>query len=452
MLLRFGTDGIRGVANRELTPEIALVVGRASARHLGGADFIVGSDTRRSGPMLKAALAAGLAAEGRRVIDVGVVPTAGLAWLAADRAVPGAMVSASHNPFPDNGIKLLSATGTKIPDEIERAIEGELDRLVQGAFSQADGSVVGEQVGQVFDGREAIEDYAEHLVRAVEIPVAPGLRVVCDCGNGAASTLAPVVLGRLGVDAEIVGDHPDGVNINGGCGATRPEFVAGEVVRRKADLGIAFDGDADRMIAVDHRGGVVDGDALLALFAFDLHRRGELANEAIVATVMSNLGLRRALAGLGIGLVETPVGDRFVADALVRNGLVLGGEQSGHIVFRREATTGDGILTGLKLIELVARLGRPLAELAEAAIKRVPQELRNVVVATPERLEGADAVWREVEAVERDLGESGRVLLRSSGTESAVRVMVEADSREAVDAALDRIIAVVRRELDTAGP
>ena len=240
------------------------------------------------------------------------------------------------------------------------------------------------------------------------------------------------------------------MNINAGCGATKPDYVAQEVVRRKADLGIAFDGDADRMIAVDHTGGVVDGDALLALFAFDLHDRGELENDAIVATVMSNLGLRRALARAGIGLIETPVGDRFVADALERHGLVLGGEQSGHIVFRRDATTGDGILTGLKLIELVARRGRPLADLAGAAIERVPQRLRNIVVAAQGRLDEARAVWREVEAVEQELGESGRVLLRSSGTEPVVRVMVEADSPEAVDAALDRIAAVVERELGSA--
>jgi phosphoglucosamine mutase len=305
-------------------------------------------------------------------------------------------------------------------------------------------------VGQVLDGRDAVEDYIGHLVGSVALPLGCRLRVVCDCGNGAASPIAPLLFARLGVNVEMVGDAPDGVNINAGCGATQPGFVAREVVRRAADLGVAFDGDADRMIAVDHRGGIVDGDALLALFAFDLHERGELANDTIVATVMSNLGLRRALAVVGIEVLETPVGDRFVADALDKNGLVLGGEQSGHIVFRRDATTGDGILTGLKLIELVARLDRPLAELAAAAIRRVPQELRNVVVATPDRLEDAGAVWREVAAVEHDLGESGRVLLRSSGTESAVRVMVEADSPEAVDAALNRIVAVVQRELGRA--
>ena len=443
MLLRFGTDGIRGVANSELTPEIAFVVGRATARHLGDAGFLVGSDTRISGPVLKGALSAGLAAEGRLVVDVGVVPTPGLAWLAARRTMPGVMVSASHNPFADNGIKLISSSGTKIPDATERAIEFEIDRLVGSTVASG-------AVGKIVDGRGAVAEYAEHLAGAAAIPSGSRLHVVCDCGNGAASSVAPAVFGALGLEVEFVGAEPDGVNINAGCGATRPEFVGGEVVRRHADLGIAFDGDADRMIAVDHAGGVVDGDALLALFAFDLHARGMLDNDAIVVTVMSNLGLRRALAVHGIGVVETPVGDRFVAEALERDGLVLGGEQSGHIVFRRDGTTGDGILTGLKLVELVCRLGRPLAELACEAMTRVPQTLRNVVVADPGRLDDAPAVWQEVAVVERELGDSGRVLLRPSGTESAVRVMVEADSAGAVERAVRRIVAVVERELGSA--
>ena len=440
MLLRFGTDGIRGVANSELTPEIAFVVGRAAARHLGDAGFLVGSDTRISGPVLKGALSAGLAAEGRLVVDVGVVPTPGLAWLAARRTMPGVMVSASHNPFADNGIKLISSSGMKIPGATERAIELEIDRLVGS-------TVAGDAAGKIVDGAGAVAEYAEHLAGAAAIPPGSRLHVVCDCGNGAASSVAPKVFGGLGLEVEFVGATPDGVNINAGCGATRPDFVGGEVVRRRADLGIAFDGDADRMIAVDHTGGVVDGDALLALFAFDLHARGMLDNDAIVVTVMSNLGLRRALAAHGIGVVETPVGDRFVAEALQRDGLVLGGEQSGHIVFRRDETTGDGILTGLKLVELVCRLGRPLAELAGEAMTRVPQTLRNVVVADPGRLDDAPAVWQEVAVVERELGDSGRVLLRRSGTESAVRVMVEADSAGAVERAVRRIVAVVEREL-----
>jgi phosphoglucosamine mutase len=450
MHLRFGTDGMRGVANVELTPEIALVLGRAAARHLGGAGFLVGSDTRQSSPMLKAALSAGLAAEKERVVDVGVLPTPGLAWLAAQRQQPGAMISASHNAFTDNGIKLLSASGAKIPDATERAIEAEIDGLVVRAAASGN-SRVAEGVGEIVSDDDAVAEYAAHLAAAVALPASRRPRIVCDCGNGAAAPVAPLVFARAGVDAEIIGNAPDGTNINADCGATSPALLARVVVERGADLGIALDGDADRMIAVDHRGQVVDGDALLVLFATDLHARGELVNDAIVATVMSNLGLRRALAAAQIGLVETPVGDRFVTDALERNGLVLGGEQSGHIVFRRDATTGDGILTGLKLIELVCRLGRPLAELAEAAIDRFPQELRNVAVAAPDRLDEAAAVWQEVAAVEDDLGDLGRVVLRASGTEPLVRVMVEADSREAVDRAVSRIVAVVEQELGTAG-
>lgn len=447
MVLRFGTDGIRGVANAELTPELALALGRAAARCLSGPEFLVGRDTRRSGPMLQGALAAGLASEGARVVDVGVVPTPGLAWLAADRAVPAAMISASHNPFPDNGIKLLSAGGTKLPDATERAVEAELDAiLLDGTGS---GRPAGSGVGQLVEDRAAVAAYEDHLVRTVTVELS-GLRVVCDCANGAAFEVAPRVLERLGVDALVVAAEPDGANINDGCGSTHAAALSGLVVEHHADLGICFDGDADRLIALDHNGVVVDGDQLLALFAIDLDELGQLANRAMVATVMSNLGLRRALLARGIGLVETPIGDRHVADALDEHGLVLGGEQSGHIVFRREATTGDGILTALKLLELVARRRVPLGDLAAGAMTRLPQELRNVPVDQPGRLGGAAAVWAEVTAVESDLGSSGRVLLRASGTESAVRVMVEAESHEQAAEAVERLVGIVRRELGSA--
>lgn len=447
MSLRFGTDGIRGTANAELTPELALALGRAAARHLPRDEFFVGSDTRRSSPMLKSAFSAGLAAEGRRVFDLGVVPTPGVAWIVRDRDAPGAMISASHNPFWDNGIKVISERGTKLSDALEKTIEGELADLVDRAESSGRAEVVGASVGEVSDAHAFVDEYVESLVESVSIPERSGLRVVCDCGNGAAFDIAPSVLSRVGVEATIIGNAPDGTNINAGCGATDTALLSCEVVARSADLGLSFDGDADRMIAVDHRGEVVDGDALLVLFALDLRERGELANAAIVATVMSNLGLRRALTGAGIRVVETPVGDRFVADALDEHGLVLGGEQSGHIVFRRESTTGDGMLTGLKLLELVARSSRSLADLADSAITRVPQDLRNVAVSSPDRLGEASGVWSEVAAVERELGASGRVVIRPSGTEAAVRVMVEADSRAAVDDALGRIVAAVEREL-----
>jgi phosphoglucosamine mutase len=447
MSLRFGTDGIRGVANRELTPEVALALGHASARHLPGSAFFVGSDTRRSSPMLKAALVAGLASEGRHVFDLGVVPTPGLAWIVASRGIPGAMVSASHNPFPDNGIKLVSEKGTKLTDALEGEIESDLARTLVAAPIEGQEHLIGEALGEIDDARNLVDEYVDHLVRSVDVPSDFSIKIVCDCGNGAAYQVAPAVFERLGLDAIVINDTPDGTNINAKCGATAPTMLGQVVVERGADLGLSFDGDADRMIAVDGRGNVVDGDVLMSLFALDLKDRGELANNAVAATVMSNLGLRRALIRGGIELIETPVGDRYVADALDELGLVLGGEQSGHIVFRKYATTGDGVLTGLKLLELVARSGRPLADLAGGALTRVPQELRNVKVISPDRLEAASGVWEAVAAIEAQLGDSGRVVIRSSGTESAVRVMVEADSPEVVDRALTVIVEAVEREL-----
>ena len=356
MSLRFGTDGIRGVANRELTPEVALALGHASTRHLPGSGFFVGSDTRRSSPMLKAALAAGLASEGRDVFDLDVLPTPGLAWIVASRGIPGAMVSASHNPFPDNGIKLISENGTKLTDELEFEIESELARALVGAPVDGHEPLVGGEVGAISDARDFVGEYIDHLARSVDLPSDLGIKIVCDCGNGAAFEVAPLVFDQLGIDAAVINNNPDGTNINEKCGTTAPTMLGQIVVEQGADLGLSFDGDADRMIAVDGRGNIIDGDVLMALFARDLKDRGELERAAVAATVMSNLGLRRALLGVGIELIETPVGDRYVADALDELGLVLGGEQSGHIVFRRYATTGDGILTGLKLVELVARV------------------------------------------------------------------------------------------------
>lgn len=454
MPLRFGTDGIRGVANTELTPELALALGRAAARRMPGGTFLVGRDTRRSGRMLLGALAAGLTAEGTTVVDVGVIPTPGLAWLAAARGIPAAMISASHNPFSDNGIKLLSPAGTKLPDALERAVEEELDLLVAAAGVRAadPNALVGAAVGDLVEEPEAVSAYLDHLVTSVAMRPGTTLRVVCDCANGAASAVAPAVLARVGVEAAVVAADPDGININEGCGSTHAERLGSAVTAAGADLGLCFDGDADRLIALDHLGRVVDGDHLIAMFALDLHERGQLDNDAIVVTVMSNLGLKRALTARGIKVVETPVGDRHVADALEANALVLGGEQSGHLVFRREATTGDGILTALKLLELVSRSGRRLADLAAEAMTRLPQELRNVPVAQPGRLGAAAEVWQEVSYVEAELGDSGRVLLRASGTEAAVRVMVEAPTADEAAGAVERLVAVVRRALGSPEP
>ncbi len=440
-MLRFGTDGIRGTANVEVTPEIALALGRGATRHLAGSPWLLGRDTRRSGPMLLAALAAGIASEGCDVVDLGVIPTPGLAWLAGERGVPAAMVSASHNPYPDNGIKLFGAGGSKLSVDDEAAIGEELTTAVRGPISGAG------RVGQIWIESDAAGSYAERLVASV--PSAAGFRgrIVVDCANGAASAVAPVVFDRLRLDHSVINATPDGTNINAGCGSTDLAMLQRAVASSGASLGIAFDGDADRMLAVDETGEVVDGDQLIALFAADLHERGQLVGGHVVVSVLSNLGLRLALSQRGLSVVETPVGDRHISDALENGGYVLGGEQSGHVIFREHASTGDGILTSLKLIDLLARRSEPLSGLASAAMRRLPQVMVNVPVRDQHRLAGASAVWREVTAVEAELGTAGRVLVRPSGTEPAVRVMVEGPTIEEVRAQANRLAAVVEREL-----
>jgi phosphoglucosamine mutase len=440
-VLQFGTDGIRGVANTEITPEMALALGRAAARHVPGSPWLLGRDTRRSGPMLLAALAAGLASEGRDVVDAGVIPTPGLAWVAGERGAPAAMVSASHNPFADNGIKLLGAGGTKLSMAEEAAVQEELEHALGSAPSS------GTDVGTISTDSSGLHAYAERLASVVPGAAAYRGRVVLDCANGAASVVAPRVFERLGIDHSVIGAVPDGTNINAGCGSTHLGLLQAEVARTGAALGIAFDGDADRMLAVDHTGEVVDGDQLIAMFAADLHERGQLAGGHVVVTVLSNLGLRTALSERGVSLIETPVGDRHVADALESGGYVLGGEQSGHLIFREHASTGDGLLTSLKLLELLARDGQSLAELAGVSMQKMPQAMVNVPVQDKDRLGSAAAVWTEVAAVEAELGSTGRVILRSSGTEPAVRVMVEAPTLEEVERHVRHLAAVVEREL-----
>jgi len=444
--VRFGTDGIRGVANAELGAELVMALGRAAARALPAQCFLVGRDTRRSGPLLQAALSAGMASEGADVVDLGVLPTPGVAWLSARRGVPAAMVSASHNPFADNGVKLFAAGGLKLPDAAEAAIEEELDRVL-AASGRAPRPPVGHGVGRLWAEPDAAQGYVDHLVGVLDGRDLSGLRVVVDCAQGAASAVAPEVLARLGADVRAIACDPDGTNINDGCGSTHPEMLAAEVVASGADLGLALDGDADRLIAVDHTGVPATGDELLALFATDLAGRGNLAGNTVVVTVMTNLGFRLAMAERGITVRETAVGDRYVLEALDGDGLTLGGEQSGHIVFRRLATTGDGVLTGILLADLVRRLGTPLAELARASMTRLPQVLVNVAVARPSEAVAAPAVQAELAAVEAGLGDRGRVVLRASGTEPLVRVMVEAEDESVARAATARLCAVVETAL-----
>ena len=442
MGVRFGTDGIRGVANGGLGAELVLALGRAAARVLPARTFVVGRDTRLSGPLLQAALSAGLASEGADVVDLGVLPTPGVAWISAERDVPGAVVSASHNPFSDNGVKLFAAGGTKLPDAVEEAVEDELDQILDDD-GRSPRRPTGPGVGLLERDPDARDAYVGHLVSATEGRRLDGLEVVVDCANGAASVVAPEVLRRLGATVHVLAAEPDGTNINAGCGSTHPELVAAEVVARGAQMGLALDGDADRLLAVDHTGALVTGDELLAMFSRDLAGRGRLAGNTVVVTVMSNLGLRLAMDAAGISVRETPVGDRYVLEALDADGLALGGEQSGHIVFRQLATTGDGVLTGVLLLDLLQRAGRPLAELAGEAMQRLPQVLRNVAVPDPSAAVEAAEVRSALAELEQELGEHGRVLLRASGTEPLVRVMIEAEEEHTAREAAERLCGVV---------
>lgn len=441
MTLRFGTDGVRGVANVELTPELALGLGRAAAQVLGtDVPFIVGRDTRRSGPMIEAALVAGLCAEGSDVELVGILPTPGVAALAAARHAPAAMISASHNPFPDNGVKLFAAGGRKLTAAAEENVEMELGALI-GSRSIAGDSGTGVGTARPLPG--ARDEYVTGLVGALGDRTLDGLRVVIDCGHGAAFEAAPEALRRLGAGVEVHNVEPDGTNINAGCGSTDPSSLRAAVVASGADAGLAFDGDADRVIAIDEHGDIVDGDHMLCIAAIDLASRDALRGNAVVVTVMSNLGLRHALTGRGIEVVETPVGDRHVISALAERGLALGGEQSGHIIFADYATTGDGTLTGIMLLDAMARTGRPLSALA-AVMTSFPQVLRNVRVADRATLDAA-ALDTAIAAGIAELGDDGRVLVRPSGTEPVVRVMVEAASAGQADLVAARLVDAVEQ-------
>jgi phosphoglucosamine mutase len=454
-VLRFGTDGVRGVANAELTPELVLALGRAAARVLGSSSsegastFVVGRDTRRSGPLLQAALAAGLASEGADVVDLGVLPTPGVAHVSASRGLPAAVLSASHNPFPDNGIKLFAAGGRKLDDATEDRLEAELARILEAGSGPLP---TGAAVGTLLSDPSGLAEYGRHLLSCLEGRRLVPLRVVLDCAHGAAVTTAPDAFRAAGAEVlAVIGDAPDGQNINRACGSTDPSALARAVVELGADAGLAFDGDADRLIAVDAEGQVVDGDRILALFATDLAERQELGGNTVVVTVMTNLGFHHAMEAAGIAVHQTQVGDRYVLEALEANGWALGGEQSGHIVFRSLATTGDGVLSALLLLDLVARRGRPLADLAAQAMRRLPQVLRNVAVSDRDGLADAQEVWAEVAGIERDLGHDGRVLLRASGTEQLVRVMVEARTQAEAEVAAERLATVVARSLGGGG-
>jgi phosphoglucosamine mutase len=437
----FGTDGVRGLANAELTPELALSVAVAAAHVLcenaAGERrplAVVGRDPRASGEMLEAAVVAGLASAGAEVLRLGVLPTPAVAHLTADTGADlGVVLSASHNPMPDNGIKVFARGGHKLPD----AVEDEIERRMGETWTRPTGA----GVGRARDLVDAPERYADHLLATLPNKL-DGLRVVVDCAHGAASTVAPLVLARAGAEVTAVAAEPDGLNINDGVGSTHIQSLVAAVREQGADAGVAFDGDADRCLAVTADGSVVDGDAILGVCALALRERGQLREDTLVATVMSNLGLHHAMRDAGIRVLTTPVGDRYVLAALREHGLSLGGEQSGHVVFGDVATTGDGLLTALQLLGRVAATGAPLAELA-SVVRRLPQVLVNVPVADKARVAADPSVREAVTAAERELGGDGRVLLRPSGTEQIVRVMVEAPTQPVADEVAHRIAAAV---------
>ena len=410
----FGTDGVRGVANKGLTPEDALSLGLAAARLFGG-PIPLGRDTRLSGGMLSGALAAGAASGGAKVLDLGVLPTPAVAALAARLGAAAAgVVSASHNPYPDNGIKFFSGEGRKLPAERER----ELERLIRDPAAERP---TGSGVGAIETIADAASLYVESVLKRLR-PRAAGLKVLLDCANGAAYEVAPMTFGEIGVDLAVLGDRPTGTNINDGVGSTHVDALDAS----GCDVAFAFDGDADRVLALDERGSVVDGDKIIAILARDLKERGALAG-GVVVTVMSNLGFFKAMESLDIPYEVTPVGDRHVAEAMQRGEASVGGEQSGHVILSGRATTGDGLVTALALLDVMARSGRPLSELARV-MEVYPQSLINVAVedsASAQAVAASEAVARAVSEAEGRLGEEGRILLRPSGTEPVVRVMVE---------------------------
>jgi phosphoglucosamine mutase len=437
----FGTDGVRGLANSELTPELALALSAAAAQVLAEHGLghrplaVVGRDPRASGEMLQAAVTAGLTSAGADVLQVGVLPTPAIAHLVgAYSADLGVMISASHNPMPDNGIKLFAAGGHKLPDAVEDQIAARVDdRGVERP--------TGARIGRVRDVPEAAGHYIDHLLRAAPQPL-QGIRVVVDCAHGAASVVAARAYRRAGAEVVTLHAQPDGLNINDGCGSAHLDQLREVVLAQRAAIGIAHDGDADRCLAVDATGEVVDGDQIMAILALAMRERGELVENTLVATVMSNLGLHLAMREHGVVVKTTPVGDRYVLEALMAGGFSLGGEQSGHVVLPSYATTGDGLLTALRLMVRMVSSGRSLADLA-GVLTRLPQVLVNIAVEDRTAVVAAPAVTAAVARAEAELGETGRILLRPSGTEPLVRVMVEAPTEAIAQTVAHRIATVV---------
>lgn len=439
----FGTDGIRGVANTELTPELALSVGRAAAIALGNSAsrprFVLARDTRMSGEMLESALAAGLLSAGADVIRCEVLPTPAVAFLVTQtRASAGAVISASHNPVDDNGIKFFGADGYKLSE----AEEAKIESGVNGASDRPTGA----DVGRLDFLPEGPELYIDHALTALEPVNLRGLKVVVDCAFGAAFFTTPEALRRAGAEVIELHCEPDGARINVASGSAAPGLVAEEVLRTGADAGLAHDGDADRVIAIDEAGAIVDGDTMIAVLAIELKQADRLKNNIVVATVMANLGFRAAMSEAEIEVIETAVGDRNVLQAMLTSGSVIGGEQSGHVILLDHATTGDGLIAGLKLLGRMASTGRKLSELA-SIVKKFPQVLLNVAVGDRDGLEAAERIWETVRSVESQMRGAGRVLVRASGTEPLIRVMVETKEMSDAEDAAQKIAGVITEEL-----
>lgn len=438
----FGTDGVRGVANVDLTPELVFSLGRAAAHVLnpdGAGRFLLGRDTRLSGEMLEAALVAAICSTGSHAVRAGILPTPAVAYLTrVQHAAAGAMISASHNPIEDNGIKFFAGDGYKLPDDVEDAIEAAMTRTDLRRPS-------GFEVGRVEEFPEGAEMYVEYVASLASAPLG-GLRVVVDCAYGAAARVAADLWGRLGGTVIPINDALDGSRINVECGSTNPEVLQQAVLEHGADVGFAHDGDADRVIAVDETGKVVDGDAILGICAVHLRAQGALAGNRVIATVMSNYGLEVALARSGITLERTKVGDRYVLERMRQTGANLGGEQSGHIIFLDHMTTGDGALTAVQVVNVMIETGKPLSELA-APLERWPQVLRNVTVPDRERFAHEPAIQAAIADAERTLSGRGRILVRASGTEPVVRVMVEAEDQQDAESIAGQLVGVIQRTM-----
>ncbi|HEV3038881.1 MAG TPA: phosphoglucosamine mutase [Candidatus Angelobacter sp.] len=438
----FGTDGIRGVAGQyPLDKKTVHAMGRALGDHLpaGPKRIVLGQDTRESSDWIAQTLAHGLQQAGAEVESAGVITTPGIAYLTHSKKFSaGVVISASHNPWQDNGIKVFGPDGYKLADQTELEIEQEIFSLLAGADNST------ELTSTLTASAQLHNAYVQWL--ASSFPRTGSLKIVVDCANGAASTIAPEVFRLCGISSEFTHNSPDGRNINENCGALHPEAVAREVVARNADLGICFDGDADRALFADHRGVVVNGDAVMLMLGRQLKQRGELAHDVLVATTMSNMGLEVALKELGIRMLRAPVGDKYVLDEMKKSGAVIGGEQSGHIILSREATTGDGLLTALRVIEVIAGSGKTLAELV-GGLKVFPQVIKNVRVREKEPLSRIPAIWTRIEEAERDLNGSGRVVVRYSGTEALARVMIEAESKEKMERHANAIAEAIQSEI-----